>query len=44
MTTTITRDQMRPGQIVPTNGRRERLWLSPGCITAHQEDLFGGVA
>lgn len=26
------------------NGRRERLWLSPGCITAHQEDLFGGAA
>ena len=22
-----------------TNGRRERLWLSPECITAHQDVL-----
>ena len=26
------------------NGRQERLWLSPDCITAHQGDLFGGAA
>ena len=26
------------------NGRRERLWLSPECIGAHQESLFGEPA
>ena len=28
------------------NGRRERLWLSPECITAHQDvlDFSGGAA
>lgn len=27
------------------NGRRERLWISPACLSDHhQADLFGGVA
>ena len=26
------------------NGRRERLWLSPACIAAGQDTLFGGAA
>jgi hypothetical protein len=24
----------------PTNGRRERLWLSPACIGTHQRNIF----
>ena len=28
----------------PDNGRRERMWLSPACIGARQDSLFGGDA
>jgi hypothetical protein len=28
----------------PTNGRRERLWLSPACIGSEQASLFGLAA
>ena len=26
------------------NAKRERLWLSPGCVGARQPSLFGGAA
>jgi site-specific DNA-adenine methylase len=28
----------------PANGRRERLWLSPACISTQQQSLLEGVA